>query len=95
MSILEIKELGKTYGTGERAVHAVGRVSHGFLAHGALNRIEKIAVAALAHLFSFRAVSLPPFVNAASPGRLRYLTRVMTGCPCCTCQRTASVDQLR
>jgi NitT/TauT family transport system ATP-binding protein len=27
MSILEIKELGKTYGTGARAVHAVGRVS--------------------------------------------------------------------
>jgi len=27
MSILEIKELGKTYGTGARAVHAVGRVT--------------------------------------------------------------------
>jgi NitT/TauT family transport system ATP-binding protein len=27
MSILEIKELGKTYGSGARAVHAVGRVS--------------------------------------------------------------------
>ena len=27
MSILEIKDLGKTYGTGVRATHAVGRVS--------------------------------------------------------------------
>jgi NitT/TauT family transport system ATP-binding protein len=27
MSILEIKELGKTYGAGQRATHAVGRVS--------------------------------------------------------------------
>jgi NitT/TauT family transport system ATP-binding protein len=27
VSILEIRELGKTYGTGERAVHAVGRVT--------------------------------------------------------------------